>query len=707
MKDWSPNEHWQGKNLGAPSAPRRIAKPLSVSGILLALLCSLPSCGGVEPLPTVLGRGDWMASKWDAQYRETQKKLASLRDTLTTLAPASPHDNQGVCIGYHSEFSTSADNVKEFRLDLNQIQVIDSIVLVPAQILGVDGSLTGYGFPQRFRVEIAEEGSFKAPKVLGDFTASDFPNPGRLPVALDAGGMKGRFVRIVVTRLTGGTNHWFFALGEVFVFGGERNLALGLFGMNIDPTDSFGNPPAWLKSNSVDGQSGLGPAVDTGGSPTIGWRSESSETESISPWVCLDLGRAFSLDEVRIHPAQPQDSPRGAGYAFPKGLVIEGALDADFTSPVSLFQTGGLELPVSGGNPVCIRVAHSPVRFLRVTGKKLRVIRDRFECAFSEVEAFSEGINVALGAAVKASSSVDVPQWSAAALSDGFNSNGRLVPLRPWLEELSQRRALEESERALESFLKRREAQWLGALGRIYEMAGITVLLLAALLWWRARAARARELELLRQRIARDLHDEIGSNLGTISMLSQMALESNPPDPQTRSDILEMGSLAAHSVGAIRDLVWLLKHESARIADFVAEMKITAGPLLQGIDWELEADPGSLPPSMSFTLRRDIFMAFKEILHNAAKHSGARSIRIQLSASGQKIRLSVADNGRGFDTERVQGGIGLGSLKARAAAAGGEVRFQSRPAEGTLVVFELPLHSQRKQVLHRAPKTPS
>lgn len=636
-----------------------------------------------------------------------KKKLASVQDILSTLAPASPLDNQGVCIGYHSEFSVSADTKKEFRLDLNTVQAIDSVVLVPAQILGVDGSLTGYGFPQRFRVEIAEEGSFKAPKVLGDFTPADFPNPGRLPVALDAGGVKARFVRVVVTRLAGGSNHWFFALGEVFVFGGERNLALGLLGMNIDPTDSFGNPPAWLKSNSVDGQSGLGPAVDTGGSPTIGWRSESSETEAKSPWVCLDLGRAVSLDEVRIHPAQPQDSPRGAGYAFPKGVVIEGALGADFTSPVLLFQTGGLELPVSGGNPVCVRVAHSPVRYLRVTGKKLRVIRDRFECAFSEIEAFSEGLNVALGAGVTTSSSVDDAQWSASALTDGYNSNGRLVPLRSWLEELSQRRTLEESARSLQSFLTRRETQWLSALGRIYEVAGITILLLAALFWWRSRAARARDLELLRQRIARDLHDEIGSNLGTISMLSQMALESHPPDPQTRSDILEMGSLAAHSVGAIRDLVWLLKHESARIADFVAEMKITAGPLLQGIDWELEADTGSLPSSMSFTLRRDIFMAFKEILHNAAKHANASRIRIQLSASGQRIRLSVTDNGQGFDTERVQGGIGLGSLKARAAAAGGEVRFQSRPEEGTLVVFELPLQPQRKEAPLRAPLTPS
>lgn len=609
MKAWSRNERTQSKNRGIPGQPRRMPRPLCVAGLLLALLCGLPACREDGPSPTVLGRGNWMASKWDGHYRETQHKLASVRDILSSLAPASPLDNQGVCIGYHSEFAVSADTKKEFRLDLNKVQAIDSVALVPAQILGVDGSLTGYGFPQRFRVEIAEEGSFKAPKVLGDFTPADFPNPGRLPVTLDAGGVKGRFVRVVVTKLAGASNHWFFALGEIFVFGGERNLALGLLGMNIDPTDSFGNPPAWLKSNSVDGQSGLGPAIDTGGSPTIGWRSESSETEAMSPWVCLDLGRAVSLDEVRIHPTQPQDSPRGAGYAFPKGLVMEGALDADFTSPILLFQTGGLELPVSGGNPVCVRVAHSPVRFLRVTGKKLRVIRDRFECAFSEIEAFSEGLNVALGAGVTTSSSVDDAQWSASALTDGYNSNGRLVPLRSWLEELSQRRTLEESARSLQSFLTRRETQWLSALGRIYEVAGITILLLAALFWWRSRAARARDLELLRQRIARDLHDEIGSNLGTISMLSQMALESHPPDPQTRSDILEMGSLAAHSVGAIRDLVWLLKHESARIADFVAEMKITAGPLLQGIDWELEADTGSLPSSMSFTLRRDIFMA--------------------------------------------------------------------------------------------------
>ena len=628
--------------------------------------------------------------------RESTQMRASLRSRISELPNAPKRETQGVCLGYHSDFSESPETEKDLRVDLGEIQPISSVVLVPARVPGTSQHRGAYGFPKRFRIEISDDESFSQPLVLADFKACDFPDPDRLPVAISGAGHTGRHVRLVVQKLNGVGGEHFFALGEMFVFGpGGRSLVSGAPFARSLSTDSFGSHPFWSRRNVFDGMSALGAATAPPRSRTHGWRAVASESATEGAWISIDLGRSVKVDEVRLHPAQPPNFPEGVSYAFPKRFVIEGAEEEHFLKPIVIFSCGNTEYPNPGSNPVCKRKNIPPVRFLRVRVTQRSEIKLQFECAFSEVEVFSEGRNVALGAKVTADSSDEQAPWGASALTDGFNSEAQLVGLEEWLHALSLRRELEAAAESVSAQLTLQEQAFFSALrrGTGFAALGITFTILGV--WWRNRRARQREMRLLRERIARDLHDEIGSNLGTIAMLSQMALEANPDEPQIRSDMREIGFVAHQSVEAIRDLVWLLKRESSAPVDFLAEMQITAQNLLRGLEWSLSSDGAELPNPMPFELRRNLFLAFKEMLHNAAKHAAASVVRIQIETASGKIVLSVTDNGCGFDPSVGFKGVGLPSLKSRAQSLGGHLEVESFPSAGTTIRFVIPCSISR------------
>jgi signal transduction histidine kinase len=105
----------------------------------------------------------------------------------------------------------------------------------------------------------------------------------------------------------------------------------------------------------------------------------------------------------------------------------------------------------------------------------------------------------------------------------------------------------------------------------------------------------------------------------------------------------------------------------------------------------LEAD--QLPPQLPFDVRRNAFLALKEMLHNAAKHAAPTHVEIRLFMRASRLTLSVTDNGKGFDPNASHAGVGLHSLRARAEALGGNVQFQSTLGQGSTIHFEIPFHS--------------
>jgi signal transduction histidine kinase/streptogramin lyase len=212
------------------------------------------------------------------------------------------------------------------------------------------------------------------------------------------------------------------------------------------------------------------------------------------------------------------------------------------------------------------------------------------------------------------------------------------------------------------------------------------------LVWfaYERRMARLLELERLRLRIARDLHDDVGANLASVALIAE-AMQKNP----AFGDPADLRRIALQTIDALRDIVWFIDPARDRLGDLVARMRDTAPLLLTGLENHFEVivtNPDlNLPPAF----RRNVFPIFKEALHNAASHAHATRVEITLDCRNGVLRLKVMDNGLGFDEQNIVPGNGLRNLRRRADEMKGAVRIATAPGHGTTVEFEAPFPQMR------------
>lgn len=573
------------------------------------------------------------------------------------------------------------------QVDLGREVEFDAIALVPAHVTLPDFAGPGFGFPVRFRVEVVAPGA--APRVLADFTTEDFPNPGVLPVWLPTPGSRGRSIRITMTQpwvLHPGFRG--FALAEMLVLRGGRNLATGLRGVTVRTSHSQETTHAWTRANLIDGQSPVGAPL---GKPlpegiVLGhcWHSETSTDALASKWVQVDLGVPQSIDEVRLVPARMLHQNRHDGYGFPVRFRVEVDDEPEFTRPRRLADYTGKPVVNPGFNPVTIP-GDVKARYVRVTATELyRRNWGNHAFALAELQVYSGDRNLAAGAPVLYldNSGSDIgrhPRF----LTDGTRWEQRLGEWPDWLRGLSRRRELLAQLDALEAKivpLQRTLTQTAGWVATTLAIAG-TLAVIAA--FYRLKLRRVREADALRRRIASDLHDDLGSNLASIALLSEICLEARGSAP--RADLEEIRTLARDTAESLRDVTWLIQPGPRTSGQFSERLRATARRLLAGHEWTFEIEGGG--GTLALDLERHLLLALKEILHNVVRHAAAAHVRIQLSVTGDRFRLEVADDGCGFDPATVAAGQGLASLRHRARMLGGEAGFVAVPGQGTTVVF--------------------
>jgi signal transduction histidine kinase/ligand-binding sensor domain-containing protein len=206
-----------------------------------------------------------------------------------------------------------------------------------------------------------------------------------------------------------------------------------------------------------------------------------------------------------------------------------------------------------------------------------------------------------------------------------------------------------------------------------------------------------RKLQRERERIARDLHDDLGSSLARISLLSSLARADKDHPAQVELHMDKISSSAAHTVRALEEIVWAVRPDSDSLQSLVEYIAHFGSELFDGdsascrldLPHDLPAFP--LPPDM----RHNIFLIVKEALTNAFKHAAATEVRVHTKADGRTIEFVVADNGRGFApaTDPASGKRnGLTNMRQRAAAIGARLEVQSASGTGTSVrlVVQIP-----------------
>ena len=201
------------------------------------------------------------------------------------------------------------------------------------------------------------------------------------------------------------------------------------------------------------------------------------------------------------------------------------------------------------------------------------------------------------------------------------------------------------------------------------------------------RLAFLRQLARLRSRIAGDLHDEIGSNLGGIVLLSELSQQTPALPIDVRASLQEINATAQRTASAMRDIVWFLNPDFDTVADMAARMREFTATLLSGCECDFGAPDLASARRLPLEFRRNVFFAYKEILHNIVKHASATRVSIRLTQSGRRLTLHVRDNGRGFDAATVSSGHGLHSLRQRARVLGGQLTLETAPGQGTTIVL--------------------
>ena len=633
------------------------------------------------------------------QMRQLDAEEQTLRDELQRLPPAPTRETTGR-LGHHGGYAKAQDTVDWVDLDLRQTHPIDAIVLIATPSDSGGAAKAGYGFPLRFRVEIAEEDRDAGRVVVADHTHEDFANPGPLPVYLPVPGLRARHVRITATRLAReGDRFFFFSLGEVMVLSGSRNVAIGMSREDFGTTGSRGAVPMWGLVNLVDGHIACGPPVGTQASPTLGYQSRMvnprDEPNPAPRWVQIDLGETMTIDDVRLFPAQPPDFAHRKGFGYPPRAKLELSSTADFSDPLEV--PGLRDAPWApqqlivnpGDNVVTYNADGSRARYVRFTADELFNANGQFNLALSEMQVWSGGRNIAAGKVVSAFDSTETGGWSTNALVDGFTSTANILDVPGWLSDLSRRREVLQRLAVIDA-AKRQLALALQRYGLI--AAGAVVLLggVAAFVWsvWHHRE-RLREIESLRQRIAQDLHDEIGSSLGSIALIAQDILVD---DKHAHEDLMEIKSIADDTVDAMRDITRLIQSDRYGRDDLPLLLRHTADRMLRGIPHTLRIEEDVQTRRLGVERQRDLILIFKEALHNIARHAAATDVDIHLTHIQDSIRLTVTDNGRGFDAATVTTGMGLCNLQRRAEKHNGVATIASA-AHGTTFTLVLPLHA--------------
>ena len=211
----------------------------------------------------------------------------------------------------------------------------------------------------------------------------------------------------------------------------------------------------------------------------------------------------------------------------------------------------------------------------------------------------------------------------------------------------------------------------------------------------RVRLRQAVELERVRTRIATDLHDDIGSSLSRVSILSEVVRQQvRSGNPREVEPLLaQIADTARDLVDSMSDIVWAVNPKRDRAADLVQRMRRFAGDTLtsRGIALRFRAPEGGQDRRLGLELRRQVYLIFKEAVNNTARHSGCTQAEIVFDLDGRSLTLHVEDNGRGFDDGTVGGGHGLDSMRRRAGELGGRLRIEASSGKGTTVELRVPL----------------
>ncbi len=196
-----------------------------------------------------------------------------------------------------------------------------------------------------------------------------------------------------------------------------------------------------------------------------------------------------------------------------------------------------------------------------------------------------------------------------------------------------------------------------------------------------------------RIRIARDIHDDLGSGLSKINFLSGVVSSNQALQPEVAENVKTISEIAVRLVDNMRDLIWALNPENTTVANLLAQIREYTSDYLEDFPIALKASfPEDVPQKpISKESHHSIYMVIKEALNNMIKHSQASIISIEVQFQQNMLTILLADNGIGFSTEEKRDGNGLRNMTSRITASQGKFHIDSAPGKGTSIMVTMPI----------------
>ncbi len=219
---------------------------------------------------------------------------------------------------------------------------------------------------------------------------------------------------------------------------------------------------------------------------------------------------------------------------------------------------------------------------------------------------------------------------------------------------------------------------------------GLIILLISSIIYglYRFRMNHVLKLQKIRNKIASDLHDDIGSTLNSISIYSEVAKQS----PEKDKFALEMiGESSRNIIDSLSDIVWSINPVNDQFENIIERMRSHAYNILRAkrIEYSFRTDEKLNLLRLSMEHRRNFYLIFKEALNNIVKYSNASKVALILVYEEGYIKLSIRDNGKGFDTNVQSNGNGLNNMKRRASEIGASIIIDSEIGNGTAINLKL------------------
>ena len=201
---------------------------------------------------------------------------------------------------------------------------------------------------------------------------------------------------------------------------------------------------------------------------------------------------------------------------------------------------------------------------------------------------------------------------------------------------------------------------------------------------------RVKEMEL-RNQIAADLHDEVGSSLSSIRLLSQIAVQKNQ-DNSSSAILNRLGNHAKETIDKMGDIVWMISPSEKESSGLIERMKNFLHEISNDADIRTNINLDALEQvSLNMQQRKNCYLIFKEAVNNVVKYAGATTLHVDAGTVNSSLQMDIADDGKGFDTTAAAKGNGLRNMRQRASDLGGTLALRSSPGAGTSIRLIFPV----------------